>query len=510
MMKLKLAALLGAFASAAPAVAGDGVDTDRYFKDGQETLAVRRAVKPNKRPAKNVILFIADGMDPTTVAAARIFDGQTRDEEGEENFLAFERFPHLAMAKTYNTDAQVPDSAGAASAMATGVKTKIGVLSLSDAVVSGNCASVAGAMVPTLAELGERAGLATGVVSTSLITDATPAAMYAHAPTRSWQRDAALTPEAVENGCTDIARQLVEFAEGDGVDVALGGGRANFLPAETADPEVADVKGGRRDARDLAAEWTAKGNNHLYVWNKEGFDAVDPATGPKLLGLFEPSVMEYEADREMDGAGEPSLVEMTKKAIEILRNDRDGFFLMVEGGRVDHAHHSGNAARALRDAQIFAQAVAAADAMTNDKDTLIVVTADHGHTLTFSGYPKKGNDILGLVSASPEDEAQRAGHALAADAKPYTTLGYQNGPGSVLLGQQKPGERRDLTPAEVGDVNFKQQSAIPSASETHGGQDVTIYAKGPRAYLFGGVVEQSYVFHVIDDALSLRKRSAKK
>lgn len=506
-MKTSLFALLAAFAAAAPAVAAP-VDADPYFKDGQAMLAARRAMKPNKRPAKNVILFIADGMDPTTIAAARIYDGQTRGEEGEENFLSFERFPHLAMAKTYNTDAQTPDSAGTASAMATGVKTKIGVISLNDAVVTGNCASAKAAMVANVAELGERAGLSTGVVSTSLITDATPAAMYAHAATRSWQRDAALTPEAVENGCKDIARQLVEFPDGDGIDVALGGGRANFLPAETADPEVDGAKGGRGDARDLTAEWTAKGNNRLYVWNKRGFDAIDPATGPKVLGLFEPSVMKYEADRDTDAGGEPSLVEMTKKAIEILKNDRDGYFLMVEGGRVDHAHHAGNAARALRDAQIFAEAVAAADAMTNDKDTLIVVTADHGHTLTFSGYPKKGNDILGLVSASPEDDEQRDGYALAADKKTYTTLGYQNGPGSILLGQQKAGERHDPTPAEVADLNYRQQSATPTASETHGGQDVTIYAKGPRAFLFGGTVEQSYVFHVIDDALSLRKRAS--
>lgn len=105
---------------------------------------------------------------------------------------------------------------------------------------------------------------------------------------------------------------------------------------------------------------------------------------------------------------------------------------MVEGGRVDHAHHDGNAARALRDAQIYAEAVAAADAMTDDSDTLIIVTADHGHTLSFAGYPRKGNNILGLVNASPEDERQRDGYALATDGKVYTTLGYANGPGSIL------------------------------------------------------------------------------
>lgn len=480
-----------------------------YFANGQQTLDARRALKPNKRPAKNVILFVGDGMDPTTVAAARIFDGQARGEEGEENFLSFEKFPYLAMSKTYNTDAQTPDSAGTMSSMATGVKTKFGVISLTDAVVTGNCASTAGAMIANLGELSERAGLATGVVSTSLLTDATPAAVYSHAASRAWQNDATLPEEALQHGCKDIARQLIEFPDGDGLEVAMGGGRSSFLTVETADPEDATVMGRRRDGRNLTAEWTAKGNNHLYVWNKAAFDAIDPSISPKVLGLFEPSVMKFEADRATDAAGEPSLADMTRKAIEILRQDKDGFFLMVEGGRVDHAHHAGNAARALRDAQALSQAVEIARAMTNDKDTLIIVTADHGHTLTFAGYPRKGSNILGLVTASPEDENQRDGYALAADGKPYTTLGYANGPGSALLGQTKAGERPAPTEAEVLDLNYRQQSLVPNAAETHGGQDVTIYATGPHAYLFGGVVEQSYVFHVIDDALGLRKKTRK-
>ncbi|MCB2113454.1 MAG: alkaline phosphatase [Parvularculaceae bacterium] len=492
-----------------PADAQSGVSENPYFIDGQKTLSDHRAVKANRKRARNVILFIGDGMDPTTVAAARIYDGQARGEEGEENFLSFERFPYLAMSKTYNTDSQTPDSAGTASAMATGVKTKIGVISLDDNVIAGECASTAKSMVATIGELAESAGLATGIVSTSALTDATPAAFYAHAPSRRWQADIDLPDEAVRNGCTDIARQLIEFSHGDGVDVALGGGRRPFLPAGQADPEDAEITGARRDGRDLTAEWTAKGNNRLYVWDRKSFDAVDPAGAPKLLGLFEPTVMKYETDRADDAAGEPSIVEMTEKAIEILKNGDNGFFLMVEGGRIDHAHHQNNAARALREAQIFAEAVAKADAMTDDKDTLIIVTADHAHTLTFAGYPRKGANILGLVAASPEDENQREGYALAGDGKTYTTLGYAMGPGSLLTGQQKAGERHEPTAEEVADPGYRQQSAIPRSSETHGGQDVTIYAKGPHAYLFGGIVEQSYIYHVIDDALRLRRRAGK-
>ncbi|MDZ7627485.1 MAG: alkaline phosphatase [Parvularculaceae bacterium] len=505
-MKLSLAALaaIPVFCASTMAQTPVPIAQDRYFIDGQSTLAARSAVKPNKRKAKNVILFVGDGMDITTTTAARIFDGQTRGEQGEENFLSFERFPWVALSKTYNTNAQTSDSAGTMSAMVTGVKTKIGVLSLDDRAQINDCASAKNAGVLTLGEYAERAGLATGVVTTTRLTHATPAAVYAHSPNRDWERDTNLTEEAVANGCHDIARQLIEFPFGDGLDIAMGGGRTNFLPAEAADPEMAGVAGGRRDNRDLTAEWTTKSNNHRYVWNREGFDALDPASGPRVLALFEPSHMNYEADRAGDVGGEPSLAEMTQKAIEVLRQDKDGFFLVVEGGRIDHAHHGGNAARALKDTQAFSEAVAKAVAMTNLKDTLIVVTADHGHTLTFAGYPGKGNNILGLVTASAEDSRARDGLALAADGKAYTTLGYANGPGAIGA-KERPEPRGE----ETLDLAYRQQSAIPMGSETHGGQDVVIYANGPQAHLFGGVVEQSYIFHVIDAALDLRKRSAR-
>ncbi|MFQ5562923.1 MAG: alkaline phosphatase [Parvularculaceae bacterium] len=505
-MSRPAAALVFFLAAAGAAGAQEGPtlpQSDSYYAAGQETLARRKAVKPNKRRAKNVILFVADGMDPTTVAAARIFDGQTRGEDGEENLLSFERFPYIAMSKTYTTNAQTPDSAGTMSAMVTGIKTKSGVLSVSDAAAKGDCASGLGAIVPTLGELSEMAGLATGIVSTARITHATPGAVYAHSAERGWESDADLPAEAAETGCRDIARQFIEFPYGDGLEVAMGGGRSNFLPAEAADPERPDATGRRLDGRNLALEWTAKSNAHVYVWNQQGFDAVDPAADPRLLGLFNGTHMQYELQRHRDPGGEPSLAEMTKKAIEILSRDKDGYFLMVEGGRVDHAHHAGNAAHALKDVQAYSEAVATARAMTREKDTLIIVTADHGHTLAFQGYPAKGSDILGLATtvAGGKDSL-----ATAYDGKPYTTLVYANGPGSVFIDDNEDG-RPTPSAEEVADPTYRQQALIPAESESHGGQDVTIYASGPRAYLFGGVVEQNYIFHVIDDALKLSKRA---
>ncbi|MEL7487131.1 MAG: alkaline phosphatase [Pseudomonadota bacterium] len=503
-MRLPRLILISLFSTCASAQDLTAPTDDPWFIAAQETFAAKRAVKPNKRKAKNVILFVADGMGPTTVTAARIFDGQSRGEEGEENFLSFEEFPHIAMAKTYNTNAQTPDSAGTMSAIVTGVKTKAGVISMSDKAIRGRCTGVDAARVATLGEFAEAAGLATGVVSTARLTHATPAAVYAHSPDRNWESDGSLPEQATAAGCVDIAQQLIDFPYGDGLEVAMGGGRSNFLPDNVADPEDADSKGRRRDGRNLVEEWKAKSENHVFVYDQAGFDAL--GDDARVLGLFERSHMKYEADRENDAGGEPSLAEMTAKAIDILSRDKDGFFLMVEAGRVDHAHHGGNAARALRDTQAFSEAVATARAMTNSRDTLIIATADHGHTLAFQGYPVKGNNILGLANAFFSRPPAGANTALAGDGKPYTTLSYANGPGSVFVGDDWKEGRPAPTAEEVADVNYRQQAIIPSPSETHGGQDVTIYADGPHAYLFDGVVEQNYVFHVIYEAMRLQKR----
>jgi len=465
------------------------VTGNSWYDNAQEVLAARKAVSPNYGRARNVILFVGDGMDPTTVAAARIFDGQSRGEAGEENMLSFEAFPYVAYAKTYSTDFQVADSAGTMSAMMTGVKTKSGVLSVSDEVEHGDCKSGLAAKVITIGELAEKAGMALGVVSTAEITHATPGAVYAHTPNRGWANDSAMPEDARAAGCTDIARQLIEFPFGDGIDVALGGGRRHFTPSSMADPEDNERKGARGDGRDLTAEWAAKSSRHRYVWNKAQFDAAP--NDAKLLGLFDPSHMKYAADRNEDVAGEPSLPEMTAKAIEILSRDEDGYFLMVEAGKIDHAHHGGNAYRALTETQEYAEAVQVARTMTSKRDTLIIVTADHGHTLSFQGYPAKGNDILGL-----------SGSNAAGDGKPYTTLSYANGPGTVF--DKDLGEGRPVPNAnEVTGKDYRQQALIPTGSETHGGQDVPVYASGPKAYLIGGVFEQNYIFHVMADALGL-------
>lgn len=486
---LEAAVLLAAALLAAGSAGAE--ETNRWHVDGRAAVARAQALAPSPRPgpARNVVLFLGDGMGVTTITAARILQGQRRGEPGEENLLAFERLPHVAMIKTYNTNQQTPDSAGTMTAIVTGAKTRAGVISVDEHVPRGDFAAVAGHSLPTLFEQAEDRQLATGVVTTAHVSHATPACAYAHAPERGWEDDSRLSEEAREAGFPDIARQLVEWPHGDGLDVVLGGGRRHFLPRTAADPEHGDSRGTRGDGRDLTAEWAARPPG-VYIWNRAGFDAVRAETGPRLLGLFQPSHMQFELDRPADPAGEPSLAEMTGMAIEILSRKPGGYVLLVEGGRIDHGHHLGNAHRALADTIAFSDAVQTALERTSREDTLIVVTADHGHVLTIGGYSVRGNPILGLVVENGGDGKP----ATDTKGRPYTSLGYENGPGYRM-------QRPDLEKVDTTAPDFIQEASVPLRSETHSAEDVPAYADGPRAYLIHGVQEQSYLYHAMVEAL---------
>jgi alkaline phosphatase len=459
-------------------------------------------------------------MGVSTVSAARILEGQRRGMSGEENALAFENFPFVAFSKTYSVNQQTPDSAPTMTAMVTGVKTEDGILSVDQQVVEGDYRTVKGNELTTILELAEKRGLATGVVSTARLTHATPAACYAHTASRDWEADRDLSKDARAAGFPDIARQLIEFPFGDGLEVALGGGRSKFLGQSQNDPEDAGRRGERIDERDLPAEWLKKYPAAKYVWNKTDFAAVDARKTRHLLGLFERSHLEYEFDRQRDAAGEPSLTEMTEKAIDIVSHNKKGFFLMIEAGRIDHAHHEGNAFRALTETIELSNAVRAALKKVNLDETLVIVTADHSHTLSFSGYPTRGNNILGLVRANNQQGAPSDVYSLDLLGLPYTTLNYANGTGYTGAAIDQPGGaktfphagngfkpiaggRPDLRAVDTASPNYLQEVIFPLGSETHGGEDVAVYADGAGAQLVHGVMEQNWIFHVMAEALGL-------
>ncbi|KAI4501961.1 hypothetical protein M0802_002643 [Mischocyttarus mexicanus] len=241
----------------------------------------------------------------------------------------------------------------------------------------------------------------TGLVTTTRVTHATPAALYAHAASRYWEDDGKV-PSASRPSCKDIARQLLEDEPGRNINVILGGGRRHFVPKVTLDPEEPDKEGRRLDGRNLIEEWSR--NNRIrkvssrYVSNKEQFDNVDPRQVNYLLGLFAYSHMDFDVDRNTNGTGDPSLTEMTLKALHILAKNPEGYFLFVEGGRIDHAHHYNNAYRALDETLALEKAVRAVMKEVDLTETLIVVTADHSHVLTLGGLAThRGNPILGKL-----------------------------------------------------------------------------------------------------------------
>lgn len=474
-------------------------DSD-WYRLGEAHLAQRQLAGTTDR-ARNVILFVGDGMGVSTVTAARILDGQRKGLDGEENSLSFETFPFTGLVKTYNTDAQTADSAGTMSAMVTGVKTRIGVFGVDDGARRGDCASSRGRELVTALELAELAGKSTGIVSTARITHATPAATYAKSPERDWEDDSGLPAPAREAGCRDIASQLLDSTASmrerldapaiDGIDVILGGGRANFLPGEA---------GRRSDGNNLVDRWLGQTPGGVFVDTRESL--LSAPADARLLGLFTDSHMSYEQDRP---ASEPSLTDMTLAALERLEGNPEGFFLMVEAGRIDHAHHAGNASAALRDTIALSEAVQAAMARTDSEDTLIIVTADHSHVFTMAGYPRRGNPILGKVVLAGETEP-----ALADDGQPYTTLGYANGRGFRDLGAQTDADRgyaypprsgrADLSEVDTTQPGYHQEALVPLSAETHGGEDVAVYASGPGAHLVSGSLEQNVLFHIMATA----------
>ncbi len=509
-------------------IAGAALAADNaWLEAGRAAVREARAQRVVPGPARNVILFLGDGMGITTVTAARILEGQRRGESGEGNQLAWEGFPYTAFSKVYSTDAQTPESAGTMTAIVTGAKTRSSVLSLDETVRRGDFSAATQHGLVTILEQAEQRGLATGVVTTTTVTHATPGATYAHTPDRDWEDDSRLSAAARAAGFPDIARQLLEFPHGDGIEVVLGGGRRSFLPAATVDPEYHATKGSRLDGRDLTREWTQRRPRSAYVWNREQLEAIDLATTDHLLGLFEVSHMKFEADRSLDSAGEPSLSQMTAIAIKRLARAPHGFLLVVEGGRIDHGHHAGNAYRALGEAIEFSNAVRVALEKTDPKQTLVVVTADHGHVFTFGGYAKRGNDILGKVIRADEGSGGGKGE-LARDAlgRPFTTLGYLNGPGYTgASAEQAEGPksfphqgagyrpatkgRPDLGAVDTAAPSYLQEAIVPLASETHSGEDVPVYATGPGADLFRGVREQNYLYHAMVEALGWNAAAAR-
>ncbi|CAB3227238.1 unnamed protein product [Arctia plantaginis] len=465
-----------------------------WKKSAVNTLREKLKETPNINKAKNGILFIGDGMSLATVMAARTFSGQLDRGLGEDSILEFENFPVSGLARTYCIDAQVADSACTATSYLTGVKTKYGVVGLDGNVTRGSCDSQRHPpnWTPSIGQWALDQGLDVGFVTTTRVTHASPAGMYAHSSERNWESDADVPTECLALGCRDIASQLIMSTPGRHYKVIMGGGRRELLPNVTS--PISENKGRRLDGIDLTELWhvdkLSMNATHQYVTDRTDLMKVFNSDDlPEyLLGLFHDDHMDY----HLKAKNQPTLEEMVEVAIKMLSRNKRGYFLFVEGGRIDHAHHDSLAHLALDETVEYSKAVKKARSLTNEDDTLIVVSADHAHTMTVAGYPSRGNDILGTVDT-----------ANSLDGKAYTTISYANGK-AVSTGED--GTRLDVTKDKnfiTRDLDYSYPSLVPLDSETHGGEDVPVYASGPWQHLFTASYEQNVVPHLMAYAMCL-------
>lgn len=354
-------------------------------------------------------------MSVSTVTAARIYYGQKLGYSGEENELTFESFPHIGLSKTYCFDKQTADSACSATAYLTGVKANYATLGVNPKVKFNDCeASLEKKnQLSSILQWAQKSGKKTGIVTTTRVTHASPAGTFSHSANRDWESDTDMIKFPEAKNCNDIALQLIREEPGRNFNVIYGGGRKKFISEKTIDEE--SERGERSDGLDLIDEWLTKKNSPTahYIYNREGLYGLNNSYVEHVLGLFESNHMPYHLDAKED---DPTLSEMTQSAIEIMKNNPEGYFLFVESGRIDHGHHQNLARHALEETVQLSEAVRTAVEMTDETDTLIVITADHAHTMTMSGYSRRGKDILGLNSE------------IADDGLPYSTLSYANGP----------------------------------------------------------------------------------
>ncbi|NXQ25691.1 PPBT protein, partial [Alaudala cheleensis] len=446
-------------------------DPEYWRRQAQETLQnALRLQRLNQNVAKNLILFLGDGMGVSTVTAARILKGQLQHGQGEESLLEMDKFPFVALAKTYNTNAQVPDSAGTATAYLCGVKANEGTLGVSAGVTRDRCNTTKGQEVTSILRWAKEAGKAVGIVTTTRVTHATPSAAYAHSANRDWYSDGEMPPDALEGGCRDIARQLVENIPE--IEVILGGGRKYMYPKNVSDveyPHEEKHRGTRLDGRNLVQAWQEakpRGKVAEYVWHRRGLLALNLTRADFLLG-------------ESCTQGGPGI----SWGLQSWKEEGNAKRCRVPaGGRIDHGHHEGKAKQALHEAVELDRAIGLATRLTSTQDTLSVVTADHSHVFTFGGYTPRGNPIFGLAPMQSD-----------VDRKPFTSILYGNGPGYKIVA----GERENVSAVDFAHANYQAQSAVPLRQETHGGEDVAVFARGPMAHLLHGVHEQNYIPHAM-------------
>ena len=468
--------------------------------------------------AKNVILFIGDGMGQRPITAARIVSKGMK--EGKYiGLLEVDTMDVYGHVTTSGLDSIATDSANSASAYATGHKAEVNAMGVYPDNTPDD--DLDNPKIENFAELVKRSrGMSVGLVTTADVSDATPAAFFAH--TRRRARYRAIVEQALEPECF--------------VDVFMGGGHDKFLPA--SDPGSNDET---KNERNLLDEVRAQG---AAVVSSRG-ELMAAGRPGRLWGFFRPGNMNVYLDREVirepsvlnsrtglnpkaliggPWMDQPTLWEMTQKAIESLEQNTNGFFLMVEGASIDKQEHPMDWHRAVWDMIEMDKALGVAKRWAAQRnDTLIVVTADHNHAMTvIGGHDRdkaKGRDGNGVYSeAGFPNFVYSDGDGFPDDPNPSRTLfiGYSSHPdyrddfGLELPGPVEPAlldmASKKAVPNPERDPDGELQTGNLDSNQTncvHTVDDVIVVASGPGAQRFRGLLDNTEVFFAMVDALGL-------
>ncbi|XP_016953655.1 membrane-bound alkaline phosphatase [Drosophila biarmipes] len=458
------------------------MDPQFWYNIADEEIAKRLLQpQPNSKKAKNVIMFLGDGMPIASITAARILKGQRQNKTGEESSLSFEKFPYSGLSRTYCSNSQVPDSACTATAYLCGVKTNIISIGVSAAVNFNNCTASQDPAnrLTSIAEWSQNAGKSTGIVTTTTLTHASPSGAYAKTANRMWECDTDVTSYGVDaSTCVDMATQLVTQTPGKNFEVMFGGGMGKFLPKTIKDSH--GNAGERSDGVNLLSRWQRLHDKGVMVTNRKQLLNVNVSSASSIIGLFQSGLMNLHMDA--DATYEPTLSELTEVAIKKLSHNNNGYFVFIEGGLIDIANHYTQAGYALDELLEFEKAIQLARDMTDIEDTLIVVTADHGHAVSIAGYPGRGTPILGVNQ-----------HDTDINGVKYSVLNYAAGPNQYL---DETGQRIPLDDI-IGADDAITPSYIAKEQGVHSGEDVGIWASGPQSHLFTGTMQQSTIPHLM-------------
>ena len=484
--------------------------------DGAETRELRWNVyDTGPRKAKNVILFIGDGMSPAHRVAARLLARGIAEGKALGK-LAIDDMPHMALVATAGSDSIITDSANSASAYATGHKSAVNAMGV---YADRTPDPLDDPRVETVTSLAQRRqDMAIGIVTNTEIEDATPAAMVAHTRRR-----------------TEYDR-IVEQYFAAKPDVLMGGGRANFLPKSENGSR-------RRDESDFVAQFRAAGYSLALTGPEMVSAAKDPGT-TKLLGLFTLGNMDGALDRKFLKGGtvgkfpeQPDLTEQVGAALEVLSKNPSGFFLMVESGMIDKYTHLLDMERAVYDTIMLDNAVRLARewAAAHGDDTLILVIADHNHP-------------IGLLGTIDDDMTKETPAPLRERVRVYERAGFPNYPAPdaegyparvdvsrrlALFSASLPDHYETLRPkldnpneptVAGKDANTyvanERYKSVPGAAlrlgnlpaminaDVHSGEDVILTATGPGSERVRGQMDNTEVFRVIAEALGLGSLAA--